>query len=84
MKKLKEYLERDISMAILFVFFLGICLLMVVNFGTSMFNATTLSSMAFQLSEVAVLAFGMNSAAYVAEIFRSGIMSIDNGQFEAG
>lgn len=59
MKKLKEYLERDISMAILFVFFLGICLLMVVNFGTSMFNATTLSSMAFQLSEVAVLAFGM-------------------------
>ena len=33
---------------------------------------------------VAVLAFGMNSGAYVAEIFRSGIMSIDNGQFEAG
>jgi len=33
---------------------------------------------------VAVLAFGMNSSAYVAEIFRSGIMSVDNGQFEAG
>lgn len=33
---------------------------------------------------VAVLAFGLNSGAYVAEIFRSGIMSIDNGQFEAG
>lgn len=33
---------------------------------------------------VAVLAFGLNSAAYVAEIFRSGIMSIDEGQFEAG
>lgn len=33
---------------------------------------------------VAVLAFGINSAAYVAEIFRSGIMSIDKGQFEAG
>ena len=32
---------------------------------------------------VAVLAFGLNSAAYVAEIVRSGIMSIDNGQFEA-
>lgn len=32
----------------------------------------------------AVLAFGLNSAAYVAEIFRSGIMSIDKGQFEAG
>jgi len=33
---------------------------------------------------VATLAFGVNSGAYVAEIFRSGIMSIDNGQFEAG
>lgn len=33
---------------------------------------------------VAVMAFGLNSGAYVAEIFRSGIMSIDNGQFEAG
>ncbi len=33
---------------------------------------------------VAVLAFGINSSAYVAEIFRSGIMSIDKGQFEAG
>ena len=33
---------------------------------------------------VAVLAFGINSGAYVAEIIRSGIMSIDDGQFEAG
>ena len=33
---------------------------------------------------VAVLACGINSGAYVAEIVRSGIMSIDNGQFEAG
>ncbi|MBR4431438.1 MAG: amino acid ABC transporter permease [Clostridiales bacterium] len=33
---------------------------------------------------VAVLAFGINSGAYVAEIIRGGIMSIDRGQFEAG
>lgn len=33
---------------------------------------------------VACLAFGINSGAYVAEIIRSGIMSIDNGQMEAG
>lgn len=33
---------------------------------------------------IAVSAFGINSGAYVAEIFRSGIMSTDNGQFEAG
>jgi len=33
---------------------------------------------------VAVLAFGMNFAAYVSEMFRSGIESIDRGQSEAG
>ncbi len=33
---------------------------------------------------VAIVAFGINSGAYVAEIVRSGIASIDNGQFEAG
>ena len=33
---------------------------------------------------IGAIAFGINSGAYVAEIFRSGIMSIDNGQFEAG
>lgn len=33
---------------------------------------------------IAVFAFGINSGAYVAEIFRGGIMSIDSGQFEAG
>lgn len=32
---------------------------------------------------IAVLAFGLNSAAYVAEIFRGGIASIDRGQMEA-
>ena len=32
----------------------------------------------------AIIAFGLNSAAYVAEIVRGGIMAIDNGQFEAG
>lgn len=33
---------------------------------------------------VATFAFGINSGAYVAEIFRSGIMAVDHGQFEAG
>lgn len=33
---------------------------------------------------VAIVAFGINSGAYVAEIIRGGIMSIDKGQFEAG
>ena len=33
---------------------------------------------------VAIIAFGVNSGAYVAEIFRGGILSVDHGQFEAG
>lgn len=33
---------------------------------------------------VAIIAFGINSAAYVAEVVRSGIMAVDKGQFEAG
>ncbi len=33
---------------------------------------------------VAVIAFGLNSAAYIAEVIRSGIMSVDRGQLEAG
>lgn len=33
---------------------------------------------------VAFIAFGLNSGAYVAEIVRSGIMAVDQGQFEAG
>ena len=33
---------------------------------------------------VAIISFGINSGAYVAEIVRSGIMSVDVGQFEAG
>ncbi len=33
---------------------------------------------------VAVIAFGVNSGAYVAEIIRGGIMSVDKGQLEAG
>ena len=33
---------------------------------------------------VAIIAFGINSGAYVAEVIRSGIMSVDKGQTEAG
>lgn len=41
-------------------------------------------SVAIDKQIVAIVSFGINSGAYVAEIVRSGIMSIDAGQFEAG
>ena len=34
--------------------------------------------------EVSMLVFGLNSAAYISEIMRSGILSVDGGQMEAG
>jgi polar amino acid transport system permease protein len=34
--------------------------------------------------EVAMLVFGLNSGAYISEIMRSGILSVDGGQMEAG
>lgn len=34
--------------------------------------------------EVSVLVFGLNSGAYISEIMRGGIMSVDDGQMEAG
>jgi His/Glu/Gln/Arg/opine family amino acid ABC transporter permease subunit len=33
---------------------------------------------------VAIIAFGLNSGAYMAEVIRSGIQSVDRGQMEAG
>ncbi len=47
-------------------------------------NFVIFSSVFIDAVIVAIIAFGLNSAAYVAEVFRSGIMSIDEGQFEAG
>lgn len=37
----------------------------------------------FSKVSVACIAFGINSGAYVAEIFRGGILSVDKGQMEA-
>lgn len=34
--------------------------------------------------QVAILVFGLNSGAYISEIMRSGILSVDSGQMEAG
>ena len=48
------------------------------------FNFVIFASLAVNEVIVGGVAFGINSGAYVAEIVRSGIMSIDKGQMEAG
>jgi len=48
------------------------------------FNFIIFASVALNEIIVGGIAFGINSGAYVAEIVRSGIMSIDKGQMEAG
>ena len=42
------------------------------------------ASVDIALVPVAIVAFGLNSAAYIAEIIRAGINSVPKGQFEAG
>ncbi|MBQ4463440.1 MAG: amino acid ABC transporter permease [Eubacterium sp.] len=51
-----------------------------------LFYYVLLPIMGIQMSSVAVsiLVFGLNSGAYVSEIMRGGIMSVDPGQMEAG
>ena len=34
--------------------------------------------------QVSIMVFGLNSGAYISEIMRSGILSVDPGQMEAG
>lgn len=74
-------------------FFNGVCSLYVALFrGTPMvvqllvFYYVLLPIMGLRLSSVMVSAvvFGLNSGAYVSEIIRAGILSVDNGQMEGG
>lgn len=51
-------------------------------------NDLVLSHLGMSLSlsgvSVAIIIFGLNSGAYISEIMRGGIMSVDGGQMEAG
>ncbi|NLG52528.1 MAG: amino acid ABC transporter permease [Clostridiales bacterium] len=47
-------------------------------------NFVVFASVNVDLFVVGTVAFGLNSGAYISEIFRAGILSIDKGQTEAG
>lgn len=73
-----------------FKFFNGICKIYITIIrGTPVVVQLMLMYFVFMKSVtigfiVAIVTFGINSGAYVAEIIRGGIMSVDGGQFEAG
>lgn len=88
--KTKKKSERTFSDRIL-LFFNGICkiYLTVIRGTPVVVQLLIIYYVVFQSVNidkilVGIIAFGINSGAYVAEIVRSGIMSIDSGQFEAG
>ena len=71
----------------------GICSLYVALFrGTPMvvqllvvyYVALPLMNIKLQSVAVAIIVFGLNSGAYISEIMRSGILSVDKGQMEGG
>ena len=66
----------------IFAVILGI----IIGFFVAIVRASHDKSGSFKILKILVgaLAFGINSGAYVAETVRSGIMAVDNGQFEAG
>jgi polar amino acid transport system permease protein len=47
------------------------------------FTVPVVTTVSISVTQAGILAFGLNSSAYVAEIFRAGIESIPQGQFEA-
>ncbi len=52
--------------------------LMLIYFATPQITSYTISPL-----EAGVLSFGLNSAAYISEALRGGILSVDRGQWEA-
>lgn len=57
---------------------------MVVQLLLSYYVALPLMGINLQSVTVAVIVFGLNSGAYISEIMRGGIMSVDPGQMEGG
>lgn len=57
---------------------------MVVQLLVVYYVALPLMEIKLQSVAVAIIVFGLNSGAYISEIMRSGILSVDQGQMEGG
>ena len=57
---------------------------MVVQLLVVYYVALPLMGIKLQSVTVAIIVFGLNSGAYISEIMRSGILSVDQGQMEGG
>lgn len=55
----------------------------ILQFISDYFSITWLIGVKLSITSAGVIAFGLNSAAYISEIMRSGIENIPKGQFEA-
>ncbi|MBQ0059488.1 MAG: ABC transporter permease [Lachnospiraceae bacterium] len=82
MKKLKASMRSDLTLTILVFFTIAILVFLAITLGPKVYNGRNFQSMAFQISEFAVLAFGMGLAmllggidlSIVANANLSGIM----------
>jgi simple sugar transport system permease protein len=83
MRKLKSLFRKDLQLSVLILVTIGILVLMLLALGQKMYNPRNFSSMAFQISEFAVLSLGMGvtmllggiDLSIVANANLSGIMA---------
>jgi len=59
MRKFKLFFRKDLQLSVLILVTIGILVLMALTLGSKMYNPRNFSSMAFQISEFAVLSLGM-------------------------
>lgn len=57
---------------------------MILQLALVYFSIPSILGVKVNIVSAGIIAFGVNSSAYIAEIIRAGIYSIPNGQFEAG
>ncbi len=84
MQNLKTVMRKDINLTILIFVTIGILVAMAIALGDKMYNERNLSSMAFQVSEFAVLSLGMGMAMLLGGIDLSIVANANLSSIFAG